>query len=125
MSGSAAMRKCVILWCLLLIGEVVLAQSDSLCISYSWNEDSTITFTYLNSTARKVVLIGNCMLPKEDLSFAGRQMRRTMHETRPGVWECSTLRRLTPELYTTGESRIRYFYCRGWCTLSYDGVSSL
>ncbi len=94
------MRKCVIFGCLLLIGEFVFAQLDSLRISYSWNEDSTITFTYLDSTARKVVLIGNCMLPKEDLSFAGRQMRRTMHETRPGVWECSTLRRLTPELYT-------------------------
>lgn len=69
-------------------------------VSYCWNADSTITFSYFDSTACKVVLQGNCMLPREDHSFAGRQMRRCMHEIRPGEWQCTTRRKLAPELYT-------------------------
>ncbi len=83
----------------------LFAQNDSITLtpsrlSYTYNEDSTITFTYIDSTARKVRLIGSCMLPHEDLSFAGKRMKRHMHEVRPGVWECTTLRPLTPDMYT-------------------------
>lgn len=93
-------RKYVLSVCLLLSCLGGYAWNDSLSVSYCWNEDSTITFTYIDTTAKRVVLIGNCMLPKEDLSFSGRQMRQRMQEVQPGVWQCRTMRRLTPELYT-------------------------
>lgn len=92
-------------WLLLMCAACLLpalacAQMQDTHVSYSWNEDSTITFTYFDSTARRVVLKGNCMLPRDDRSFAGKQMRRRMHEVRKGEWQCTTRRQLPPELYT-------------------------
>ena len=68
--------------------------------SYIRNQDSTVTFTYRDSTARCVYILGSCMLPKEDLSFAGVQTRKRMKKVEKGVWQCTTTRALTPELYT-------------------------
>ncbi len=76
------------------------AQEYSGYVSYELNADSTVTFTYVDSTALKVSLRGSCMLPKEDLSFAGMQVSKRMREVRDGVWQCTTQRALTPELYT-------------------------
>lgn len=69
-------------------------------VSYVCNADSTVTFTYIDSTAWCVSLRGSCMLPKEDLSFAGTQVTKRMREVEKGVWQCTTQRALTPELYT-------------------------
>ena len=88
------------LLCVCLLPMQTWALEVSSHVSYSWNEDSTITFTYIDSTARKVVLKGNCMLSHEDRSFAGRQKRRRMHEVRRGEWQCTTRWQLPPELYT-------------------------
>lgn len=62
--------------------------------------DSTVVFTYIDSTAHRVVLESECLLPHDDLSFAGRNTRRAMKKIAPSVWQISTSRKLTPELYT-------------------------
>lgn len=90
----------LLLLCACLLPTLARAAEAAPHVSYAWNEDSTITFTYIDSTARKVVLKGNCMLSREDRSFAGKQKRRRMHEVRQGEWQCTTRWQLPPELYT-------------------------
>lgn len=89
-----------LLLCVLLAHTIRVQANDETNISYRWNADSTITFTYWDSTACRVSLRGNCMLPHEDLSFAGRQACKKMQQVSPGVWECTTPRQLSPGLYT-------------------------
>ena len=69
-------------------------------LTHRWNTDSTVTFTYIDSTARSVTIESSCLLPHEDHSFAGRQARRTMQAVQPSVWQLTTRRAILPELYT-------------------------
>lgn len=69
-------------------------------LTHRWNTDSTVTFTYIDSTARHVAIKSSCLLPHEDYSFAGRQARRAMQEVQPAVWQLTTRRAIKPELYT-------------------------
>ena len=69
-------------------------------LTHRWNTDSTVTFTYIDSTARSVAIESSCLLPYEDHSFAGRQARRAMQAIQPSVWQLTTRRTIKPELYT-------------------------
>jgi len=69
-------------------------------LSHEMNSDSTITFTYIDSTAHRVELESPCLLPGDDHSFAGRHVRRSMHQVQPAIWQLTTPRALAPELYT-------------------------
>lgn len=82
-----------------MINNSVFSRSHAV-FSHFWNEDSTVTFTYIDSTARRVVMESECLLPHEDLSFAGHHVRRAMHEVQPSVWQVTSSRKLMPELYT-------------------------
>lgn len=77
----------------------VFAQDNGL-FYHHWKMDSTVVFTYVDSTARRVMMESECLLPHEDLSFAGRHTRRAMKKIAPSVWQLTTSRKLSPELYT-------------------------
>lgn len=93
--------SCLIIFLFLLFGanDCLFAQENGV-FTHQWNTDSTITFTYVDSTARRVALESSCLLPKEDRSFAGRQARCAMREVAPSVWQITTRRAITPDLYT-------------------------
>ena len=79
--------SCLIIFLFLLFGanDCLFAQENGV-FTHHWNTDSTITFTYVDSTAHRVAIESSCLLPKEDKSFAGRQARCAMREVAPSVW---------------------------------------
>ena len=89
--------RCFLL--LFFVNTELMAQLNG-SLSHRLNSDSTVTFTYIDSSAHRVILESDCLLPREDHSFAGRQNRCPMHQVSPSVWQLTTPRNLKPELYT-------------------------
>ena len=88
--------RCFLL--LFFVNTELMAQLNG-SLSHRVNIDSTVTFTYIDSSAHRVILESDCLLPREDHSFAGRQNRCPMHQVSPSVWQLTTPRNLKPELY--------------------------
>ena len=74
----------ILLFVLFTVHSPIYAQG---ILTHRWNTDSTVTFTYIDSTARSVAIESSCLLPYEDHSFAGRQARRAMQAIQPSVWQ--------------------------------------